>query len=88
MKTYGEWIQIHVFFTLTLVEGEWSVLCPCCFITMGKASCTNRIGDWVGPRTGLDDADRRKILPLPGLELQPLYSQLAIPTLLSQCLMD
>jgi hypothetical protein len=24
------------------------------------------------PRTGLDDVERRKILPLPGLELQPL----------------
>jgi hypothetical protein len=26
----------------------------------------------VGPRTGLDDMERRKILPLPGLELRPL----------------
>jgi hypothetical protein len=30
------------------------------------------IGGWVGPRTGLDDVERRKILPLPGLELRPL----------------
>jgi hypothetical protein len=27
---------------------------------------------WVGLRTGLDDVERRKILPLPGLELRPL----------------
>jgi hypothetical protein len=26
----------------------------------------------VGPKTGLDDVERRKILPLPGLELRPL----------------
>jgi hypothetical protein len=30
------------------------------------------IGDWMGPRTGLDDLERRKILPLRGLELRPL----------------
>jgi hypothetical protein len=27
----------------------------------------------VGPRTGLDDVESRKILPLPGLELRPSY---------------
>jgi hypothetical protein len=26
----------------------------------------------VGPRTGLDDVENRKFLPLPGLELRPL----------------
>jgi hypothetical protein len=26
----------------------------------------------VGPRTGLDDTEKRKFLPLPGLELRPL----------------
>jgi hypothetical protein len=26
----------------------------------------------VGPRTGLDNVEMRKILPLPGLELEPL----------------
>jgi hypothetical protein len=30
------------------------------------------IGGWVGPKTGLDDVERRKILPLPGLELLTL----------------
>jgi hypothetical protein len=37
-----------------------------------RAFGTNWIGGWVGPRTGLDDVDRRKPLSLPGLELQPL----------------
>jgi hypothetical protein len=30
------------------------------------------VGGWVLPRTGLDDMENRKILPLPGLELRPL----------------
>jgi hypothetical protein len=28
----------------------------------------------VGPKTGLDDVERRKILALPELELRPLFS--------------
>jgi hypothetical protein len=31
---------------------------------------TNRIGGWVGPRTGLDAVENRKILPLPVIELR------------------
>jgi hypothetical protein len=34
-----------------------------------KAPCTYWIGGWVGPRAGLDDAEKRKFLTLPGLEL-------------------
>jgi hypothetical protein len=30
------------------------------------------IGDWVGPRAGLDDAEKIKFLTLPGLELRHL----------------
>jgi hypothetical protein len=37
-----------------------------------KAPGTHRIGVWVGPRTGLDDLEKRKFLTLPGLELRPL----------------
>jgi hypothetical protein len=37
----------------------------------GKSPCTDWIGGWVGPRTGLDDVERRNILILPGLELWP-----------------
>jgi hypothetical protein len=37
-----------------------------------RAPCTHGTGDWVGPRTALDDVERRKILTLPGLELRLL----------------
>jgi hypothetical protein len=30
------------------------------------------MGDWVNPRAGLDDEEKRKFLTLPGLELRPL----------------
>jgi hypothetical protein len=33
---------------------------------------TRWIGSWVGPRSGLDDVEKRKYLILPGLELRPL----------------
>jgi hypothetical protein len=51
-----------------------------------RAPGTHSIG-WVGPRTGVDDVGRKKILPLPGLELRPLgrrasrYTECAIPAL-------
>jgi hypothetical protein len=46
------------------------------------------IGGWVGPRTSMDDVERRKILPMPGLELGHLgrsaRKPVAIPTTLFQ----
>jgi hypothetical protein len=33
---------------------------------------TNWIGGWVGPISGLDDVEKRKLLSLPGLELRSL----------------
>jgi hypothetical protein len=33
---------------------------------------THWIGGWVGPRAGLDDVEKIKLLTLPGLELRPL----------------
>jgi hypothetical protein len=40
-----------------------------------RAPGTHWIGGWVGPRTSLDDTERRRILTLPGLDLRPLASQ-------------
>jgi hypothetical protein len=37
-----------------------------------NAPGTDWLGGWVDPRTGLDDAEKRKFLTLPVLELRPL----------------
>jgi hypothetical protein len=42
------------------------------FTPWERAPGTHWIGGWVGPRTGVDEMERRKILPLLGLALQPL----------------
>jgi hypothetical protein len=65
-------VYIHVFLTSALVGGEWSASRPSRFTPGEIAPGTRWIGGWVGPRTGLDDVEERKILPLPELELRPL----------------
>jgi hypothetical protein len=62
----------HVFLTSALVGGERSPSRPGRFISGGKSRGTPWIGGWMGLRIGLDDVEKRKIFPLPGLELQPL----------------
>jgi hypothetical protein len=37
-----------------------------------RAPDTYEIGGWVGPRTDLDDVEKRKFLTLPGLEIRHL----------------
>jgi hypothetical protein len=72
MKTYGGVnVQIHVLLISVLVGGEWLVSSPDSFIPEKRASRTHLIGDWVAPRTSVDDANKRKILPLLGLDLRP-----------------
>jgi hypothetical protein len=58
----------------------------CRFTPWERAPVTHSIGGLVGPRAGLDDAENRKFLTLPGLELraivQPVasrYTEYAIP---------
>jgi hypothetical protein len=65
-------VWIHVFLTSALVGSEWSPLRPDRF-TPGKGALgVYLIGGWVGPKTGLEDVERRKILSLPGPELRAL----------------
>jgi hypothetical protein len=45
----------------------------CRFTPRERGPGTNWIGGWVGPRTDLDDVEKRKFLTLPVLELRPLY---------------
>jgi hypothetical protein len=61
-------IQIHVFLTSALTGGEWSASRPGRF-TLGEGSpASHWIGGWVGPRAGLDDVEKWKFLPPPGLK--------------------
>jgi hypothetical protein len=60
------WGQIHVFLTSALVGGEWSASRTVHFIPGEIAPIL------IGPRAGLHDIEKRKILPIPGLQLRPL----------------
>jgi hypothetical protein len=68
-------IQNYIFLTLALVGGEWSASLPGRSTSGEKAPGTHLIGGWVGPRTGLDEMEKRKFLALPGLEIRPLSRQ-------------
>jgi hypothetical protein len=73
MKTYaGVDVQIRVFLTLALIGGEMSTSRPGRFTAGKGAPGTHFIAGWLGPRIGLDDVEKRKILILLGLELRPL----------------
>jgi hypothetical protein len=68
MKTYGEVdAKTHIILTSALAQGEWSVSRPGCF-----TPSTHWLDGWVGPRIDLDDVERRNILLLQELKLQPL----------------
>jgi hypothetical protein len=70
MKAYGRVdVEIHIFLTSALVGGEWSAPRPCRFNPGERNPGTHSIGDWVAPRAGLDDVEKRKFLTLPGLAL-------------------
>jgi hypothetical protein len=73
MKVYGGLdVQIHILLALTLAGGEWSASCPYSYTPGERAYGTQWIGGWVDPRVNLDDVEKRKCLPLLGLELRPL----------------
>jgi hypothetical protein len=53
-------VWIHVLLISALVGGEWSVSRPGRFTSGVNAPGTLWMGGWVGPRTGLDDMEKRK----------------------------
>jgi hypothetical protein len=60
MKTYGVvHVWIYMSLTLALVGDEWSDSRPGRFTTGEKAPSNHWIGGWVGPRTGLDDVEKK-----------------------------
>jgi hypothetical protein len=71
-----EWVyRSTVFLTSALVGGEWSALRPGHFTTGEEPPSTHWIVGWVGPRAVLDDAQKRKFMTLPGLELRLLNNR-------------
>jgi acyl dehydratase len=71
MKAYGGMdVKNHIFLTLALAAGEWSVSFTAPFTPGERAPGTHWIGGWVDLRAGLDNMEKRKFLTLPGLELQ------------------
>jgi hypothetical protein len=76
MKAYGGvnvWIKVSL--TSALAGGERSALCSGHFVPGEKTPDTHQIGDWVGPRVGLDDVENRKFFILTGLQLRSLGHQ-------------
>jgi hypothetical protein len=73
MKAYGGVdVYIHIFFNYALAGGEWSASRLGHFTPKERAPGTRWIGGCVDPKTGLDDVEKRKFLPLQGLKLRPL----------------
>jgi hypothetical protein len=73
MKTYVRVdVWIHVLLSSEFYGGEWSPSHLAFFVSGERATGTHSIGGWVGPRAGLDDVEKRKILLLAGLELRLL----------------
>jgi hypothetical protein len=60
------------FFISELVGNEWSASRPSLFTPGERAPGTHWIRDWVDPRAGLDEVEKRKFLTLLELELRPL----------------
>jgi hypothetical protein len=71
METYGGVGIAPPFLTSTLGRGELSASRPGRFNPGEVATDTYWIGSWMGPRTGLEAVEKRKFLPLPGLEHRP-----------------
>jgi hypothetical protein len=65
-------VYLHVFLTSAQVGAEWLASRLRHFTPGERAPDSHSIGGWMGPRTGLDDVQNRKLLILPGLELRPL----------------
>jgi hypothetical protein len=62
-------VYIHVFLNSELIGGEWPASHPGRFTLVIRSTGAYWIGGWVDPRAGLNKVERRKILPLAGLEL-------------------
>jgi hypothetical protein len=84
LRGNGSILVTHVFLTSALASGEWSASGRAALTPGERAPVTHWKRGWVGPRSGLDDVEKRKFLTLPGLELKllgrPAHSQSLYPT--------
>jgi hypothetical protein len=82
----GVVIQIHVFLTKIVVEGEWSASRPCSLTPLrGKISGTIWLGGGVGASSDLDDLEKildptgtRSVIPSPVQPVASLHTDWAI----------
>jgi len=65
-------VYLHAFLTSAIDRDKWSAYRSGLFTPRERANGTHWIGDWVGPRDGLDAVMKEEIplLPLPGFKLQ------------------
>jgi hypothetical protein len=76
MKAYGGVdVQMHVFLTSALVQGEWSASHPSCFTPGERAPSTHWIGGWADPKAGLDNMEKLKSLTYHELNSHPSVIQ-------------
>jgi hypothetical protein len=54
----GVEVQIHVFLTLALAVGQWTASRSCHLTPLEGVPRYPLIGDWVGPRSGLNDMEK------------------------------
>jgi hypothetical protein len=66
---------MYVFFTSALVGGQRSVSHPGSFISEEETLGIHSTGGWVGPRTSLQDVEKRIFLTLPGSNSDPSVVQ-------------
>jgi hypothetical protein len=71
MVTSGSGGLAPPFLMTALDGGEWSTSCAGCFTGRERAPATNWMGGWVGLRVGLDAMEKKKMLPLAGIEFRP-----------------
>jgi hypothetical protein len=85
MNTYMEGGGISSPFLNSVLDGgEWSALCPDRFTPRVRALGTHWIGGWVSIRAYLYAMEKRKILPMSGIEPRssspyPVTVQLSYP---------
>jgi hypothetical protein len=78
---HGVLYMSYVFLTLALVRGKCSTSISGRFTAAEAASITRWIGDWLGPKAGFEDVEKKEFWSLPLLKICPLGRKVPIQTL-------